>query len=386
MTQPSRYSSMGFTLGLYAPLPLGGGFLRDLRVGAQDWEHTISLFGGFDTALLTLADDQAGLEEWLEEGLGRGVTAYDDAGVVMWDGFVNRVTLRLAGLEIRRGPLTEIVNRVHAVYSTIDTSTTPPTPGIRASTAQAQDLDSQARYGVWPQVLSLAGVTPDNAEQLRDTYMAEHARPATSSNYSPADQTPEAEIELRGWAHSLAYPYNQTGVSGEIDLDGKLRMILDAQPNGWVSDDYGQIAANTLQVGAWENDDVTALALLKGLTAMGDADAARYGFGVYEGRRAVYAPIGETAEYAIQLSDPARTIYDQAGAEIYPWRVRPGKWARFVDFMPGLAAGAELRADPRALLIEEVTFRLPWGVQLVGGSADSLGQKLARLGLAGTSH
>lgn len=383
----SHWASAGFTLNIYQPLPQGGAFLTELSISAQDWRHTISAFGGFDVAEFTLVDTLPVLEEWLEQGIGRGITAYDEAGEVMWDGFVDSVSLRVAGLEVTRGPLTEVANRVNVIYSAIDTSTNPPTPGERKQTGTLNDLESWARYGVWPVNVSVAGVTDTNANILRSTYLAERKHPATTSHFIGGSEPPMLRVRCLGWIHTLTYPYNQTASSGTINLSTKIQNILSAQLNsGWISTDYSRITTNTLGVPSYENNDQTALALIKGLVAMGDVNARRYLFGIYDRRQAVYEPASSTVDYEMRLGDPGQMILDPAGAEVYPWRVRPGRWIFFSDFLPGRAPTPDkFREDPRMLFIESVTFALPHGVQLQGGRAETFSQKLAQFGLAGAS-
>jgi hypothetical protein len=269
------------------------------------------------------------LQDWYEDGLGRVIQSYDDALQPMWEGFVNQVTIRQAGLELTRGPLVNVANRLFAIYSSIDTSTTPPTPGIRKTTGVVNHLESQARYGIWPKVLSLAGVTDPNAEQLRDTHLAEYAKPETRSSFAPSGEEITLSVECLGFVHALSYPYNQTSNSGTTTLSTKLQAILAADPNGWISSDMSHIATNTLAVGQWENDNHLALGLVKGLTALGDANDNRHLFGIYEERQAVYGPAPTDWEYEMRLSDPRQAIFNRTGGEVPAWAVRamqPLRW------------------------------------------------------------
>lgn len=381
----SQAQSFQMTLSVYQPWPLGGAHLGDLNTSIQEYQHSMSAFGGFDAASFELVDTLSVLEEWFEEGLGRGIVAFDNQLQVMWQGFVNQVTIRQAGFELSRGPLVNVVNQLLAVYSSIDTSTTPPTPGIRRRTAQTENTVSQDRYGVWPKVLSLAGVTDDNARQLRDSHLAEYSRPETRGDDAPGSGAPALGVQCLGYMHALNYPYNhKTG--GEIDLSAKIRAILAADPNGWLSTDYGRIAPNSVPVSRWENDDKLALGLIKGLTAMGDADDNRHLFGIYEDRQAVYGPAPTDWTYERRLSDPRQIWRNRSGGEVAPWAVRPGHWVFYSDFLPGrIGDSVAMREDPRMLFIESLEFAAPNRLRVSGGKVDKISQKLARLGLAGSS-
>lgn len=382
----SQYQSVRFTISVAQPLIEGGAHLYDLSVDAQQYQHSISAFGGFDTASFGVAQTIEQLQDWFENGLGRHITTYDDSLAVMWQGFVNEVTIRQAGLELTRGPLVEITNALAVVYSGIDTSTSPPTPGVRKKTATAIQSASQARWGVWPKVLSIAGATDDNAVQIRDSHLAEYSEPETNSAFSFAAGDVSLSVNCLGYMHTLRYPYNNTSVTGTQDASAKIKAILSAAPNNWISSDQSGIATNTLAVKAWENDDELAMSLIRGVTAMGDADENRWLFGIYEDRRAIYEAAPDVWEYRMQLNDGRRTIVNRTGGEVPPWSVRPGKWIFFADFLPGRISDAtRLRDDPRMLFIEGVTYNMPNGLDLNGGKLRRLNQKLARLGLGGTS-
>ena len=386
MSIGSQQQSQQFTIGVFQPLPVGGAHLENLSVSAQQYSHTISAFGGFDTASFRLVDTLPVLQDWYEDGLGRVIQSYDDALQPMWEGFINQVTIRQAGLELTRGPLVNVANRLFAIYSSIDTSTTPPTPGIRKTTGTVNHAESQARYGIWPKILSVAGVTDPNAEQLRDTHLAEYAKPETRSSFAPSGEEITLNVECLGFVHALSYPYNQASNSGTTNLSSKLQAILAADPNSWISSDMSRIATNALAVGQWENDNHLALGLVKGLTALGDANDNRHLFGIYEERQAVYGPAPTDWEYEIRLSDPRQAIFNRTGGEVPAWAVRPGKWIFFSDFLPGrIADSTDLRDDPRMMFVESLDFRLPMGLHLVGGKVDQISQKLARFGLAGLS-
>lgn len=382
----SQYQSVRFTISVAQSLVDGGAHLFDLSVEAQSYSHSIMAFGGFDQASFGVAQTVDQLQDWFENGLGRHITTYDDSLTVMWQGFVNEVTIRQAGLELTRGPLVEIANDLRVVYSSIDTSTDPPTPGVRKKTAAAANQESQARWGVWPKVLSIAGATDENALQIRDSHLAEYREPETNSAFSSSESDVSLVVHCLGYYHTLRYPYNNTKLTGTQEASAKVQTILQANPNGWISSDMSGIRPNPLPVKAWENDDELAGNLIKGITAMGDADENRWLFGIYEDRRAVYEPAPDIWEYYVQLNDARRTIVNRTGGEVPPWSVRPGKWVFFADFLPGRISDiAQLRDDPRMLFIEGVTYNMPYGLDLNGGKMSRLNQKLARLGLGGTS-
>lgn len=121
---------------------------------------------------------------------------------------------------------------------------------------------------------------------------------------------------------------------------------------------------------------------------MGDAALQRYIFGIYEDRKAVYGPVSDQIDYTIELGDPKRQVFDSGGNLIAPWKIQPGKWIFFSDFIPGLGSPfADFHKDPRMLRVESVSFdmRTPFAVQFSGGLTSKYEQRSARLGLRGTA-
>jgi hypothetical protein len=387
MVQASAYSSQGFTVSYYDRLPKGGHWLGDLDVSLQNWRHSITAFGGFDTASFELVDNQSVLEDWLQNGLFRPIVARDSYLEIIWEGFVDSITVNQAGLAVTSGPVTTIANRVFAIYSGVDTSVYPPQIGVRKKTPTFNNTTSQADWGIWHEVLSLAGVTDSNADQLVGMYLDEHGHPEMSGNFSFSNQEISLTINCTGWQRTLNYPFNFTTNSGTVSITTRIQQVLNANINtGWISTDYGRIATNATLVPQFEEDDQLALEHLRGLAAMGDENNLRHLFGIYENRQAVYGPVSEQVDYTIELGDPRRQILDSAGAIVPPWKMRPGKWIFFNDFMPGLGSPLlDLHRDPRMLRIESLQFdmRTPYAVQFAGGINSRYEAKSARLGLRG---
>lgn len=382
----SRYSSAGFTVLYYEPLPKGGSWLGEINVNLENWRHTISAFGGFDQASFEIIDRQDIVEDWVRYGLFRPIVVYDQFLTPIWEGFVDSITVNQAGLSITLGPVTQIANRVKAIYSGVDTSVYPPQIGVRKQTPVINNTTSQAEWGIWWEILSLAGVTDSNADQLVDLYLEEHGHPEINSNFSFSESDVSLSISCLGWYHTLTYPFNYTDTSGTVSIATRISQVLAANPNDWISSDLSRITANTTTVPLYEDDDQLALEHIRGLTAMGDEHTLRHLFGIYENRQAVYNHVSETLDYTVELADASRHILDLSGAVVYPWRIRPGKWIFFSDFMAGLGSPySNFHQDPRMLRIETVNFdmRTPYHVQFSGGISNKYEQRQARLGLRG---
>jgi hypothetical protein len=387
MAIPSQWSSENFTISYYDRLPKGGAWLGDLDISAENWRHTISAFGGFTEASFEIMDSEAVLEDWILNGLFRPIIVKDHYLTTIWEGFIDSITINQAGLTVTHGPITQIANRVFAIYSGIDTTVYPPRIGVRKITPTQNTLLSQAEWGIWPQILSLAGVSDANSDQLVSMYLAEHGHPEINSNFSFSGGEISLSVSCTGWFNTLKYPFNYTTSSGTVAINTRMQQILAAHPNsGWLSTDYSNIAVNATAVPQYENDDQLAIEHLRGLTAMGDGSAERYILGVYEDRKVFYGAVSEQLDYTLELGDPRRQLYDSSGSNIAPWKVRPGKWVFFSDFIPGLGSNFDdFHADPRMLRVETVEFdmRTPFAVQFAGGISSQYEQRSARLGLRG---
>lgn len=380
--------SRSLSIQVSSPLLVDNVFLFSIEGVQEFYTQTINAIGGFWNATFRIKLRQPQIEDWLLNGIGRQIKTYDHAQQLIWKGFVNRVAINLGPLSVSRGPLLDIANRVSLIYSTVDTTTTPPTFGVRAKTDTVNDTNSQALYGILERILSSGGVTPDEANQIRDTFLEENKDPATSQEISlGGGGEPSVTVECLGDVHWLrTYPYNQTTTTGLIDLSGtsgKLQDILSSDPNSVISTDFSDMVDNTLQVRAWENNDTLAWDEVKALVAQGDVSDNRYLFGIYANQRARYEQAPTTLAYQQKVTDPELRIETLSGSRVLPWNVLPGRWLFVSDFLVGQTIPSSLRLDPRAIFIESVTYTAPWGLTLRGGKTDTLPQTIAKLGLGG---
>ena len=378
---------MGISASVFEPLVRGGAWIKDgLGWAADGLNMNLAALGGYWSLQLSIMDSQARIEEWIDDGLGRHVEVYNDSLDIIWEGFVSKVTANIGSLSLSRGPLLDTVaNRVKCIYSTVDTSTTPPTVGVREDTDWAEDADSQDRYGIIERVVSVGGANATTAEQIRDTALDDLKDPATDERENvSSSNVPSATIDCLGYSHWFkAYTYSST-TTGTQNASAKLQAVLAGDPNNIFSTDYYGIATNTTQVGAWEQDDRVAWSIMSGIVALGDSSFNRYIFGIYAGRKPFYSAVPTTVDYQRRLSDPGQWIESYGiGGKKRPWEILPGKWVFYTDLLTGTIPATSLRADPRHLFIEQMSYSVPWALSLDGARAGRLDQLLARLGLAG---
>lgn len=397
MTTPTLFQSIGISIGLFKPTidtstpsynPKGHIIESDLAFKVTGYQHNIQALGGYWSATLNINYNLVNAEDWIDR-LGYHIEVYDPSLDKIWEGFVNRVKLGVGSLSVTRGPLIDVGNRGFVMYSTVDTSTTPPTVGMRETTATAENTDSQDKYGIIEKSISVGGVAPTDATQLRNTWLAENALPETGQTFnSGSGSTPNVTIECLGYVHWLnLFTYNDT-TSGTREISAAIADIFNyeaASVNGMFSTDLSGIVTpgSTVSVNRYTNDNNTAWNRIKFLVSHGEGNDDRTLFGIYNDLKPQYDVIPTDTAYQQRISDPKQRIETPQGLEVKPWNVLPGQWLLYTDFLVGKVPPANKRDDPRYEFIESVIYTAPWGLTHTGNKAGTLSQKLAKLGLAG---
>lgn len=360
----------------------GNAVIGQLTDKISTYNHDISTSEGYKRASFVITGDQINVEDWFESGLARDVVTYNDANGIIWNGFVNKVSIVVGGRSLSRGPLTDIVNRLSVSYTPIDTTTNPPVRGNKTLTDIVNDTASQSKYGILQDIYNAGDCTDANAVIVRDSLLGDLLDPEVSETLSLQGGAPSVTVECCGYYAFLdKYIYSNTA-TGTIALSTKLQNVLTASPNAIFSSDYGKITSNTLTVTANETEDRMALDVIKGELAKGDSGNNRYTFGIFANRKAYYAPMPTSFAYQFQLATSTLELY--GGGELMPWDVLPGRWMFYTDFLTGKSRPVtDLRKDPRALFIETVNFTAPWGLSLNGGKVRTTQQIMARMGLGG---
>ena len=400
MTTASHYQTTGLSVHIWKPAiawatgspntvtiaPRGSYQGEITQYSALSFVH--KAIGGFWSGECSIPANQIEAEWWLENGVGMHIEMVDPGANVVWAGFVNSLSLTMAGLSITKGPLLETGNRCIVSYAPLDTTPAEPTLGTRTDTAVGENDDSQRKYGILYAYLSTGGVTDIEALQIRDLFLAENSEPklSRSLSLSGSGQASSLSLDCAGYVQTFSqWPYNQTLPFGLGNLSTKLAAVLDADPNNLFSSANALITANAIQVSRWESKDRDAWTIIQGLVDLGDITDVRYLFQVGEGQYVTYAPMPTSIEYHQRITDNRQTITTPTGQIVPPWNVQAGKWVLVPDFLVGSSLSADLRTDYRAMFAEQVTFTSPDGLELQGGDADRLAQVLARKGLDGLS-
>lgn len=381
----SLYETTGISVNVESPLWVANrGYFASFTEELDTYTHEIDVAVGFKSAQIKLRLGRQAAEQWLLEGLGRHIVVVDSDLTVVWEGFINSVSMTFGGLTVTRGPLLDIANRVIVMYSRVNEQGEPPLGGGTFETVAAEDLDSQARYGIIEKIVSIGQATLDEANLIRDSYLAEYAFPETTHRLSFSNLSDiSITLECAGYGELLnAYVYNNYSTLF-VTLDTKIQNILAADPNGVFSTDYAFIDENLSILQELEDQNRTALTIIKSVVDIGDINGGRWVFGIYEGRKAYYFAV-PTAEigYVSGLGFEELTL--NAGANsVDPWKVRPGKWVVIPDFLASSTPSVTLRQDPRNVFIETVKFTAPHGLDITGNKVGTVAQLINRLGLGG---
>jgi len=187
------------------------------------------------------------------------------------------------------------------VYSPIlDATTAPPLEGSETTTTIADDATSQTAYGILEAVVSggklLDDGTTDDAAQLRDVYLEENKDPQTSEDLDfSSGATATVQLDLLGYVHRLGKWIYQDMTAATVQIDTKIALFPAADPNGLLSTDVSQIAANAALTSRYEDDNRMAMDVLNEDVSLGDVANNRYTLGLYADQRITYAATPTTA-------------------------------------------------------------------------------------------
>lgn len=383
----SVFDTLPLFVHAYGPLAMGNAWVEDLTPSISSYSHTLARIGGYWSASVGVKGTQNYLEEWFENGLGRRIVTMDEAGIVCWDGFVDKITLTLGGFSIARGPLTNMANRVLSVYAPLNTAVNPPTVGARTVTTWEEDLTSQYKYGILEKIISAGNTTVADAEEQRDAFLLERSTPAIGHEFSPISSGGEMSMTLEcsgrsGWLN--AYVYIQDAVSGVSTVTDKITDIINYSPNAYFQVSPNYIDGSLSLVPAFEADYNVAWTLIEELAKRRSINGEMYEFGVYANGRAIYKVIPNTITYMQHMADTAQRLFTMSGAEVKPWNILPGRWMMYSGIMVGRSITSTLRGDPRLSLIESVEYQAPMDFRLSGYKDMTLAERLRMLGIWGS--
>lgn len=356
----------------------------DLSSRVTDYEHQKGAKWGDLSARVGFRINMPEVSEWIDRGLGRDVLVTSAGGSKVWNGFVNQIEIRVGAITITLGPLIDIANTAGVHFTLEDVQTDPPIEGGDLDTTLAQNLDSVERYGWWEKWFDGGTRTIADAEKLRDTILAARAWPQAVKSLAIAE-TPAISIDCLGYyAWLSAFTYKSASIYTTTVSD-KIIALLVADPNEIFSVDYSHIDANAWLAPLGELEYKTAQTILEELMALGDVDDVPWFFTIEEDRVATFQQMSEQIEYYMRVTE-ADELHGEGRAMVRPWAIEAGKWIMIGDLLTGAVDSLptnydELMADSRCIFIDNLTYTMPYDVQLNGVAVGRLPQYLAKLGL-----
>lgn len=356
---------------------LTGGF-EDITRYLDSYSHTISANTGFDTAKMKLRISREKIDEHAENAVGKSIVVYNEAGAIVWEGFINSLQYSYGGQQTTRGPLLDIANRVSVSYAPLDPSTSPPTVGTQTYTTIVEDALSQEKYGILETIVSGGTLQDADAINIGDLYLQENSWVTTSNALSIGQSSdPEISFDCLGYYHWMEkYVYNSTD-AGTVTISDRISDILDFNPNTEMFSTINEIDDNPWLVVAYDTDNKTALTHTKELLAYGDASSNRYTFGCYENRKFKYKTLPTEYVYFMSAEEGGESVTTNNNSVINLWDVRPGNWLLITDMLIGnVPTFTPLKKDPRAIFIEKVDYTMPYDLKINGERLSSFKQRL----------
>ena len=164
------------------------------------------------------------------------VEIYDDAGGIVWWGYVNRVTVPQEEQRFGLG-LDELYNYVIAAYADGDT-------------AAASDATSITEYGQKEYRLNDNQATQTEGEASRDLYLGEHKYARPELEFSGGDDS--IKIECYGWYTTLGWKYYALATYANTENTTQISAIVTAAGQhlaGTIVEDTAGITSNEYRDG-----------------------------------------------------------------------------------------------------------------------------------------
>lgn len=218
--------------------------LLDLQAQSYSW----AAIGGPDAATIEGTGPEGELLQ-SADWLGCLVHIFHDDEVVWW-GYVHSVAVRLGGIEVGLS-MEKFANLVTVAY---EQAVTGSDTGERATTAAAQDADSQAEYGTKELLATCNASTSTAATAYRDRLLTALASPPKTLR--GGDGTYGVTIECRGWWQTLGWrTYDYEGAwAGTLGQSGNSGLVL-------VMNDTWFQAYQSFQLRSTDDDSFYAAAL-----------------------------------------------------------------------------------------------------------------------------
>jgi hypothetical protein len=343
MSGPRNPLMVSFTTRAGSPWlpPDGVSFAVESLTRDRRWQYK--------SATITASGPRQAVFELLEI-LRYGVKIYSATDLVVWLGYVNTVRVNDRG-SLTGVSLDDMANRVAVAYSYVEPGTS--TVGVRKTTAWADDLASQAEFGVKELLISSDGTTDAGAEQLRDTYLAEHSTPVGTSSYNgiSGGDIVTAQIDCLGWLYTLGWTTYANSDQVDTATSTQIADILDA---GEFITSVTVETASGITSSEYRKGDLTALEELLALMDIGTTNGKTYQCEIDEARnvRVIEAPANTVISYR-RTADGR--VWSPSDELLDGYRIEAGRWVELKDVIPASVDTTWLKAVGK-YLVDEATW------------------------------
>lgn len=339
-----------------SPLATNLVLLEDVtwRVG-DSWSQNITNQDGFQRGTCTLSGDRSYLRDWFEKGLGRLWRYETESGDTIWEGMVWALRLVDEGWEQSRS-FDTFANRIRAVYDSRITGERLHAPSY---SGWSEDTDSQEQFGIKENIITVGEAEATQALGYVDLQLKKLAWPGRSKTKTEASGT-SLTIELRGFMETLAWRIYNDLTSGLEDSSVMVNTIVTAVGQFIASI---HVETNTFDFPAYHNRDRYALSILRDLVSLGDGSDP-WTIGVYEDRQLRYEPVATEVNLYWHEGSPTPVRLD--GSLIDPWLIRPNDVIKSAWLLPGYTFDDDPDRDPTVLTVQEVSFKAPYGLSIIG--------------------
>lgn len=320
-----------------------------LHTRIDQYSHSITNKGGFETMTVSFGCTTTEVLEWFLGGLGREGEVYDADGVLVWNGLLETIEAQI-GQERRSVSLRDMANRIRVQYQTV-----LGTQGTRPSTTTFfEDAESIARYGKKDLMLAL-GNTSDGSEvddygavMLRK-YRFPLAVPSTSVNSGDMGDV-RLTLTFAGWYTTLDWLITSNTSTTKTQTTTQIGTLLTAAAaiNPFVSTDTSHIVASGVNATEYIEPGTTYRAKIEELLRRGNG-AEPYAWGVYEDRVFHARPWAGANPNATtyQRHIGESTVRNAIGTAIEPWRVRPDAMYQTIELLDPAPVSGQQDATAR---------------------------------------
>jgi hypothetical protein len=325
--------------------------------------YSFEAIGGCKEASITVYGGELGLEDTIN-WLRRPVTIYDGRGTAVWWGYVHGVQMRKDALEITPS-LDSMYNRVAVTYSFVETGS--QTVGMRKTTSWADDLNSQAEFGVKEFYSSAGGLSDAAAERRRAVVLAGQAwpfgglsqfgSPRGAVRYSGAKKSASATLICKGWWKTLEWKYYANPGTSSVTTTTQIGAIVTAAGQFLTATDVD--VASGINSSEYRDGDSTAMAEVMALLGVGGAGERRMLASVDVNRRLQILEEPATSSVSYFLTSHAQ-LYRAGGIAVSEHTPPVGGWVRLKDVLSGVVDLTKI-VDPSLQFIENARWTAEGG-------------------------